>query len=407
MRRNDDPASDADEQPFATEAGAATAHLPEGPAGRRWRAIDRLVVAGFIVGLVVPALLLAGGLRPRAIENRPLRTMAELTVVGVLDGSWAAGVDAFLADNIALRQYAIRARGELYWRTGGTGNPQVIRGLAGWLFIRGEFQPTCRFSGDQLAAALTAAAEGFAASAQDFRFLLVPDKHSVYPDRVRPELPFPPSCEDEGRAALGAAIRALGPVAVDGGTLLSAARRANESPDLFYARDSHWTPSGAIVAIRELVRSLDPALWRDEDVVETGTVRRVMDLATLIGIRRVETTPRLAVRPGVAVRFENVSVPVEVRNARQIVRATASGDRPILGGRTVIVYDSFFGIYMPLVAPFFADSTWIHVGDLLNHPELAAMLGPFDRIVFERVERGLYETDVSALLGPLRHVATD
>ena len=80
---------------------------------------------------------------------------------------------------------------------------------------------------------------------------------------------------------------------------------------------------------------------------------------------------------------------------------TATGDRPFLEGRTAIVYDSFFGRAMPLVAPFFAESVWIHHEDLIAHPEIAAIAGPFDRVVVERVERGLYTTRLDELLGPL------
>ena len=54
--------------------------------------------------------------------------MPALTVAGLLDATWAAGVDGFLVDQLAPRPYAIRLRGELLWLTGGTGNPEVIRG---------------------------------------------------------------------------------------------------------------------------------------------------------------------------------------------------------------------------------------------------------------------------------------
>jgi hypothetical protein len=60
---------------------------------------------------------------------------------------------------------------------------------------------------------------------------------------------------------------------------------------------------------------------------------------------------------------------------------------------------------MNMVSSLFADTTWIHEGDLAHHPELAAALGPFDRVVLERVERGLYITDIETLLKPLVRTA--
>jgi len=66
-----------------------------------------------------------------------------------------------------------------------------------------------------------------------------------------------------------------------------------------------------------------------------------------------------------------------------------------------VIYDSFFGIDTRLVAPFFEDTTWVHVGDILQHPELASILGPFDRVILERVERGFYATNVGAITDAL------
>jgi hypothetical protein len=387
-------------QPFATEAGAADAHLPPGSPPGRWRILDRLVVAGFALALVLPAAMLLARIHAKQVENRSPRELPALTAAGLLDETWPAGVDGFLTDRIALRPYAIRARGELFWLTGGTGTPAVVRGRDGWLFIRAEFEPVCRFSGAELGSSLVDAAHGLAAAGVEFRFLLVPDKHAVYPDKLGPGVPFGPSCADANRADFLAAIATLGPVAIDARPVLAQAREA-AAADLYYAKDSHWAPSGAVAAIAALARSFPGLDWADSDVVEVGSVRRTMDLATFLGIRRVERTPKLEIRPGVTHQTADVEVPVEIHNARAIPRFTASGDRPTLPGRTLVIYDSFFGIDAPLVLPLFAESTWIHVGDLLNHPELAKILGPFDRVIFERVERGLYETDVRTFLSAL------
>jgi hypothetical protein len=92
---------------------------------------------------------------------------------------------------------------------------------------------------------------------------------------------------------------------------------------------------------------------------------------------------------------------VAVNNARDVFRITCTGDKPLLPGRTLVIYDSFFGIDTTLVAPYFADTTWVHVGDMLSHPELIRLLGPFDRVIFERVARGLYATGLDTLFAPL------
>src|SRR4029078_8207715 len=83
---------------------------------------------------------------------------------------------------------------------------------------------------------------------------------------------------------------------------------------------------------------------------------------------------------------EKVAVPVAVQNARAVFRITTSGDGRTLPGRTLIIYDSFSAIDTRLVAPYFADSTWVHEGDMQNHPELAHLLGPFAWVIVARVE---------------------
>ena len=201
------------------------------------------------------------------------------------------------------------------------------------------------------------------------------------------------------------ALGAMGQHAIDAGPLLARARGEPGAPLLYYATDTHWTPSGAMVAIRALIESIEPEVWADADVVTDGRLRRRTDLAALIGLSRFESTPRIRVRGEMTQERTDVPVPTEIANARSIFRVQARGEGPLIEGRTIIVYDSFFGIYVPLIAPFFADTTWVHVGDLLNHPELGTALGTFDTVILERVERGLYETDVETVLRALERPA--
>lgn len=396
-----DPGAESGAEPFATEAGAASAHLPGGPASRRWRTLDRLVVVAFVAGLLVPGALLLSGRRPAEIENRPLRTLPALSIEAVIDGSWTPGVDAFLADNVAVRPYAVRLRGEAEWLSGGTGNPAVIRGRPGWLFTVGEFQPDCRFTAGQLATSLGAASAAFRASGQAFRILAVPDKHAVYPEQVAAN-PFPPSCAEVGRATLRAGLATLGPEAVDGWAVLDAARAARlDGPLLYFPLDSHWTPTGAAGAIASLIGSIDPEAVGAIGLAAGGRSASRDDLANQMGIRRGGTVPGVVAGPGITVTRTTLPVPVTLRNARTVFRTTATGSDHLIPGRTVIVYDSFFGIDVDLVAPFFADATWIHVGDLLGNPQLGPLTGPYDTVILERVERGLYETDLAAITAAL------
>jgi alginate O-acetyltransferase complex protein AlgJ len=379
-----------------------SAHLPPPSPTRRWRQLDRLVVVVFCLGLIVPVLLSAAGLRPAAIENRPLLTAPPVSLESLLDPTWYASVDRFLTDNVPVRPFAVRLRGEANWRFGGTGNPAVVRGIGTWLFTRDEIAARCELTATDIAAGLDRANAAFAAAGQGFRFVVAPDKHAIHPEKLDPGMAYGSPCTDRQRDAMRAELGRRPAFAVDGWAALLAQRSARpDGPPLYYAQDSHWTPSGALASIRELIRSLGPDLWRDDDVVEGKPKRVAMELARQMGLSRAETVASPRVRPSVDIVRTPIEVPVETNNARAIYRITASGDRPLVPGRTAIVYDSFFGLYMSAVAPFFEETVWIHQGDLLNHPEIAQLVGPFDRVILERVERGLYFTRIDELLRPL------
>jgi hypothetical protein len=386
------------------EAGTGpSAHLPPPSPTAAWRRLDRLVVVVFCLGLIVPGLLMAARIRPAQIENRPLLRMPPVTPGSLLDATWYASVDRFLADNVAVRPLAVRARGEAYWRLGGTGNVAVVRGTGPWLFTVQEIQPQCDLGPGDIAAALDRAEAAFAARGQAFRFVIAPDKHVIYPDKLDPGMPYGPACTDERRAAMAAELGRRSGWAIDGwaATLAERAADPDDDPLLYHTEDSHWTPSGALPAIRALIRSLGPDLWRDDDVLLQGEKRVVMELARQMGLSRAETVPAVRIRPTVRITRNAVQLPVKTNNARDVTRFVASGDRPLVASRTVIVYDSFFGLNMAAIAPFFAESIWIHQGDLLNHPEIGRLIEPADLVILERVERGLYTTLIDELVRPL------
>jgi hypothetical protein len=379
------------------------ASLPAGGPTRTWRRLDRLSILVFAVLLPLPAIAMVAGARPPAIENRPLYTAPPLSLQALGDPAWFSALDRAVGDNVPFRPQAVQLRSRIAVGLGGSSNPNVIRGVGDWLFAREELVPSCQFTATESAAQLDAAAAAFTAAGQDFRFVLAPDKHAIYPEKRRPDDGVTDPCTDGRRAAMRAALDARTAFTINGWSTLEAARAAApDGPPLYYTQDSHWTPTGAVQAIRRLAISLDPAIWSDADVVDGGSKKVTMDLARQIGIPRQELTPQPIVRPGVTVSRTTVDIGgVKLRNAQAVYRFTASGDRPLLPGRTVIVYDSFFGLNMPRVAALFADTTFIHQGDLKDHPELGATVGPFDRVILERVERGLYATDVPALLAPL------
>jgi alginate O-acetyltransferase complex protein AlgJ len=360
---------------------------------RRGSWLDLLVSVGFVIGLFVPGVALIAGFRPAAIENRDPSTLPPVGIDGVADGSFFAAIDRFVTDNFPLRTVAVRVQAAIdYGVLGGTTNPDVMRGTDDWLFLTGELRPRCDFDVDTLLTRVDEAAVAFERAGKPFRYVVVPDKHSIYPEHVQP-YSLAGSCTDAQRERLRAGMQARPGVAVELWTGLLAAKQRDPSVPLYYVQDAHWTTLGATVGIRSLVESLAPGTWDDAEVVVGGDQRHSSDLASLIGLPRVEIVPRVEMRPGVKADKRIIDPGVDIHNSRDIPWFTVRTDRPIVPGRTLFVYDSFFATQMSFFVPWFEESVWVHEGDLFNEPEIGLVLPEFDNVVFQRIERSALFTD--------------
>ncbi|MDQ2965534.1 MAG: hypothetical protein M3R57_06775 [Chloroflexota bacterium] len=340
------------------------------------------------------------------IENRDPAAAPRIGIDGVADGSFFAALDRFVTDNFPLRTAAVAVQALIDHRLlGGTTNPDVVRGTDDWLFLTGELQPRCDFDVGTLLARVDETAAALEDAGKPFRYVVVPDKHSIYPERVLPGSTAG-SCTDVAREHLRAGLQARPGVAVELWTEMLAAKARDPGLPLYYVQDAHWTTLGATVGIRALVESLAPGTWDDAEVVVGGEQRHSSDLARLIGLPRVEVVPRVQMRPGLTADKRLIEPGVDISNSRDIPWFTVRTDRPLVPGRTLFVYDSLFGTQINYIVPWFKESVWVHEGDLYNLPELATVLPEFDNIVYERIERSALfsdpESDLRTILAGLR-----
>lgn len=371
------------------------------PADARWSALgswlDRLISVFFVLVLAVPAVLLAGGMRPANIENREPAPFPAVLPRAFTDPAFYAAIDLFLQDNLPLRTEAAEAHAEINRNVlGSTSNPDVVQGAGEWLFLRGEIEARCDFTASEVLEKVDRAAAALKRTGRAFRYVVAPDKHAIYPDRLAPDSPFGTPCSDLQRPALRAGMLSRSDIAVELWTPTLTARTGGEL--VYFVQDSHWTPLGALPGIRALVTSLAPGIWRAQDITIEGTQAHVDDLANLIGLPRTETIPKVTVRPTVRVDERTIDTGVRIEHSREIPWFTVRGDSPVVPGRTLFVYDSFYAALMTRVAPWFEESVWVHEADLRNSPAIASVIPPVDTVVFQRVERSAYFTDVSAVL---------
>jgi len=383
-----------------TPALAMPAGAPAAVSTSRWRTFD-LVGVAFVMALAIPGLAFLAGTRPAAIENRALVAAPAMTVENLGDPAWYASVDRYLADNLVVKPPAVEVRATVFFDfLGHSTNPAVVIGRDRWLFLRTEMIRGCiRSAADQLSA-LDQVQAALAAKGPELRLIIAPDKRTIYPEMVSNVSPPGSTCTDKQRQAMRAGM-VLRPWAVDAWGPVTAARNEAATGDpVYFPQDSHWKPEGALPAIKALVESLMPGVWQDADVRAQGTTARILDLPSLLGLNRTEATSNYLVRSGTSVEERTIPIREKLSGSRAILEYVASGTDPLIPGRTIVIFDSFFDLQRELVTPFFASSTWVHEQDIKAHPEIAAELGHFDTIIVERVERDFYREDPAVLTWP-------
>jgi hypothetical protein len=381
-----------------------------GPARRPWQSpLDRLVVLVFVATLVVPAVAMAVGARPENLEARTLAAMPSVAPEALLDPAFYAAIDRFLADQFPLKAVAVQLHAALdYGVSGGSSNPDVLIGADDWLFFRGEVQPDCRFGAAELLATIDQVAAAGARLGIQVRFAITPDKHSIFPDKLGPAARLGTPCSDLHRDAVREGIAARPATAVDLWGPVLGLREARPDELVYWHQDSHWTPIGASPAIRALVEADAPGTWDESDIRIDGTLDRSAELARLIGLPRVEPAPRIVVE-----RDNDLARTVLARPAgtgegadggpgeRVVARYQSTGPDTVVPGTTLFVYDSFFGIYIQTIAPWYEDSIWVHVTDLRTNPEMVADFPAIDRVIFQVAEREAYRRPYVPILRPL------
>lgn len=251
------------------------------------------------------------------------------------------------------------------WRVEGLGvspTASVIVGREGWLFYGAEemvsgHRRTAPMSEENLAAwaaALEARRAACAARGTRYVLLVVPEKHTVYPEQMPAVLP---AGTGESRVdQFVAYVRAnTGVRVVDVRAAMAEARAASPSDMLYLKHDTHWSDLGAFVAYRELMRELmkDDAAMRPREVGEFE--RRVVwaggrDLASMMGLggRLIEEVTELVPR---------FAVPELRRTGPYNVVAERGGEGPEL----FMFHGSFSERLMPMLAGHFRRAGFRHL----------------------------------------------
>jgi hypothetical protein len=241
-----------------------------------------------------------------------LRTRSQVdapaaTVANVMDGSWMVAKEKELREASPVSWYLRGAWNDLRYRVGVPESAQVHFGKDEWFFIKESVHPDraaferarpnrLRFLAEVRDLVRKSGAELFV--------FVNPDKARIYPDFCYPDGVLPPA-KQGNYAAILADLATLGIPTADFASAIAAARAADPHPatpegELYYRRDTHWRPQGALVAGAVAAAAIEARVGdRLRPRVEMrlpgkDTARVVCDLVSNMGIHTVEYPERLA-----------------------------------------------------------------------------------------------------------------
>ena len=246
----------------------------------------------------------------------------------------------------------------------------VLSGKDGWLFYRPDFLDGGCMDMDkavvqfrQLAVLMDLAR----ASGLDMRIALSPNKSTIYPDKLSPLARGIWRCHASNVSEFRRILAHEVPDGViDHAKALLEERARNPGTLLYYSRDTHWTPYGGAIALRQLLQAVYPDLAIPPPQPSDRTITKTMGL----------TSPLLW---PVEDQADDVApLPQELRDGLNRRSARI---------RTFIAHDSFYDWIASQVREAFPNAAIIRGGR--DRDWVAAEIAAADRLIINMVERDL------------------
>lgn len=350
------------------------------------RIVMGLAIAVFFLMILFP---LWGWIFPQPVLDslNEKRALTELDQTGTARER-IENAEAYLNDHLAFRNVAISASMQTDLALGVSPNDLVLAGTDGWLFfVEGEedFRRGSGLTDEQIREFYDIHQEltdYFAALGIDYRVMIAPDKHSIYPQYlplthrlgsgpwelkqvlVPPEEGYTVKIIDVSDALLNAA--ATGVVQ-------------------YYKTDSHWNWEGGWTAYQAVMDALLPDHPDMRRLTEDDIVREPIepsgDLTALIGQQGIINEETSILRPK-----ESLCSGTSDGNAF-IVESFRNAGLPD-GPKMLLIGDSFRTAMLPFLAESVSELDVI----MNDSPSLASIhdLSHYDIIIYEAVERNRF-----------------
>ena len=109
-----------------------------------------------------------------------------------------------------------------------------------------------------------------------------PDKSTIYPEALNATVRGYWRCRVENSAALRRLIKRELPDLIDHAEPILAEKARHPDIPLYYATDTHWTPYGGAIAVRQLLAALYPDARIPAQRLSSATAIRKTDLARML-----------------------------------------------------------------------------------------------------------------------------
>ncbi len=334
-------------------------------------------MALFLVALALPGLATLAGVDAGMTrgENRDLAPAPELAPTWSAIAAVPAGFTSYFQDHFAFRSRLVRWQAAfrlLVLRV--SPSPTVIRGKDGWLFYGDDGaledylnqSPLSPADLDKWATTLQHTQDWLAARGVTYLFVIVPDKHTVYPEFMPDTIRR--TSETSRTDQLVAHLRTHTRVAaLDLRPALLAAKREAR---IYHRTDSHWNDLGAAVAMRTILEQLDAlaghtrpglASTPDSAFARTDVHAPGRDLARMLGLETWvhEDEPRLRPVSSTA-RVVEPATPDPNFDEPRLVSTNTRAGLP----RAVIFRDSFGSALVPFLSEHFSRALYLWEPDV-------------------------------------------
>lgn len=236
------------------------------------RVADSLLAVALLAGIALPPARFLAEREPdqsALLENRQPAPRPELELDLAALEAFPAAFESWYADAFPFRGALVAwHNAAVLFGLGDAPTSDLVVGRDGWLFLRtnralDSYRRTYPFPTDELetvAAALFDRHDWCAARDIDFRFVVAPDKHTLYPELLPAwAAPLEPESRLDQLVARMAGTRVA---VVDPRERLEAAKEAGL---VYYPHGTHWSHLGAFQAYELLCESLSISPWGPED----------------------------------------------------------------------------------------------------------------------------------------------